>query len=202
MLWQSLVLVIAFGAIFAWQNTSAAQYTVQFLGAAIVLYLLLFARRKGKTFLSAATDGTLAILILTVVMFLLVFATGALNSPLFFLLYFLGFGIAFVFEPPVVFVYILGTIAVFVPEAMKDDIWSNGLRLGSLVLISPLAFFFGKEFRNGEAQDKTIEHMEKTEEKVADDIAKDAIEALETETDPQTITKLNKIIEASEKLRS
>lgn len=60
-------------------------------------------------------EGPWGIFLLNTVIFLLIFSTGSIDSGLFFLLYFLGFGIAFVFEPAVTFIFIVGTVFIFLP---------------------------------------------------------------------------------------
>jgi len=105
-------------------------------------------------------EGPWGIFILNTVIFLLIFATGSLNSPLFFLLYFLGFGIAFVFEPAMTFVFALGAILIFIPDALKADTLVNLLKIGSLILISPLAFFFGLQYRANDQKTEAIEALE------------------------------------------
>lgn len=147
---QSALIILSFVFVFIWQQTSLSQYTIQILGLFIFLFLLLSAFRKKSGW---------SFFFLTSIVLLMIFATGALNSNLFFLLYFLSFGIAFVFEPVTVFIFLLGTLLIFLPAALKDDIMGNFIKLGSLVLISPLAFFFGREFRREEKQEQIISDM-------------------------------------------
>lgn len=51
----------------------------------------------------------------------------------------------------------------------------NMLMIGSLILVSPLAFFFGKGYQAEEAQEKKIKKMEQSAVK----IEKDAMDILE-----------------------
>src|SRR3989338_352398 len=82
--------------------------------------------------------------VITIVLFF-VFITGKLSSGLFFLLYFITFGLVFVFEPTTVFVFVLGIVAIFLPEILSNAVYENIAKVGSIVLVSPLAFFFGRE---------------------------------------------------------
>ncbi len=201
---QSLIIALSFLVVYLWEQTPLANYTVPFLGFLVFIYLLLSARKKGKAFLSMGGDGPWGIFILNSLIFLLVFSTDGIYSPIFFLLYFLGFGIAFIFNPAVVFVFVLGAILVFIPQALKDDVYGNMLRLGSLVLISPLAFFFGKEYRKTDQQKTEIEAMEERAKEAADTISEDVEEILEEEKQAlkgKDIEKLNEILEETEDLR-
>lgn len=148
---QSSLLTLSFLFVFLWQQASLSQFTIQILGLFIFLFLVLSAFRKKSGW---------SFFFLTSIVLLMIFATGALNSNFFFLLYFLCFGIAFVFEPVTVFIFLIGTILLFLPGAPRDDIMGNFIKLGSLVLISPLAFFFGREFRREEKQEQIISDMQ------------------------------------------
>jgi hypothetical protein len=201
---QSLVLILSFVFVFVWKETPLINYTVALSGVLIVAYILLSARKKGKGFLDMGGEGPWGIFFLNTIILLLIFSTGGIDSILFFLLYFLGFGIAFVFEPAVTFVFVLGVILVFVPDAIKGDLLVNSLKLGSLLLISPLAFFFGKEYRKTDKQDETIEALEERTKEAADTIAEDIEEVIKDEKETlkgADMEKLNEILEETEDLR-
>src|SRR5579864_225681 len=143
---HTILLFLAFGSVFIWEETFLADYTIQALATLVFLYLLFaFIRRKrnptGELFGNASD-----IFILTTAILLLINITGNLYSPLFFLVYFLGFGITFIFEPVSVFVFTIGTVLIFLPQALKNNSIESYIRLGSVVLISPLAYFFGQEY--------------------------------------------------------
>lgn len=201
---QSLVLILSFIIVFAWQQTFFSTYTVPVIGFLIFLYLFLSARKRGKGFLTLGGEGPWGIFALNTLVLLLVFSTGAINSPIFFLLYFLGFGIAFVFEPLVVFVFVVGVILLFFQEALETDMAINLIKLGSLLLISPLAFFFGNEYRLSDRQSAKLEALKERSKDAGEIIAKDVEEVLEEEKgvlDEKTTEKLDEILEEAEELR-
>ncbi len=201
---QSLILILSFVIIYIWQQTPLSTYTIPILGLLIFVYLLLSARKKGKGFLNMGGEGPWGIFILNTLIFLLIFSTDGLYSPIFFLLYFLAFGIAFVFEPASVFIFILGSALVFLPQALTDDVMGNMLRLGSLLLISPLAFFFGNEYKKSEQSEAKIEAMEERAKDAADTITENVEEILEDEKETlkdKDVEKLNEILEETEDLR-
>src|SRR3989344_838698 len=115
---QSLVLIISFAIIYIWQKTPLSEYTIPALGFLVFLFILTSARKKKISAVGSFTksESTL-IFTLNTVIFLLIFSTGGFSSSLFFILYFLGFGIAFIFEPQTVFVFTLGAFLIFLPEA-------------------------------------------------------------------------------------
>lgn len=202
---QSVLLILSFGAVYIWQQTPASQYTIPVLGFLIFLYLLLSARKKGSGLLTLGGEGPWGVLILNTIILLLIFATGVLDSNLFFLLYFLGFGVSFVFEPGTVFVFILLSFALFLPEALKTETMENLIKIGSLLLISPLAFFFGKEFRREEKQEEKLIELKERSKDAADTISSDVEEVLQDEKDvlkSKDVEKLNEILEETEDLRA
>lgn len=200
---QSLLLTISFALIFAWQNTFFSQYTIQILGFLIFLYLISTAKRRGKP-LDMLGNSTLSIFVLNTVIFLLIFSTGGFSSSLFFLLYFLVFGIAFIFEPATVFVFVLGSALIFFPQTIRDNVLENLIRIGSLVLISPLAFFFGREYVKGERQDEATFAIKERTKDAADTISSDVEGLLKDKKEvlkSKDVEKLNEILEETENLR-
>lgn len=176
---QAGLLLLSFLFIFAWQNTLLSQYTVQVLGALIFCYLLLSMLKKDdahkKSFnpIDLASQGYWGIMILNTIIVLFVIATGGFNSMLFFLLFFLAFAIAFAFEPIIVFVFVLGTVALFLPDALQSDEIRNVIMLASLVFLSPLAYFFGKEQRKEQEESKALEAIQEDTTQAADAIIQD-----------------------------
>ncbi|MCL5435291.1 MAG: hypothetical protein M1405_02795 [Patescibacteria group bacterium] len=201
---QALVLILSFVLVFVWQNTPLSGYTVQILGVLVVVYLIISARRKGQGFLTMGGEGPWGIFILNTIILLLVFATGSISSSLFFLLYFLGFGIAFVFEPPAIFIFIVGAVLVFLPDALRGDAFGNFIKVGSLLLISPLVYFFGREYRKSDKEEADIEALEERTKEAADTISEDVEEVIKDEKanlKEQDVQKLNEILEETEDLR-
>lgn len=201
---QCFILVLSFSVVYIWQNSPLKEYTVQLLGLFIALYLIVVAKRKGKTFLQLGRDGGIGIFILNTLVFLLIFATGGLNSALFFILYFIAFGIAFVFDPLCVFVFIAGSILIFIPDAQAGDFTANALKIASIALVSPLAFFFGKEYQKSDLQDEKINAIEERAKEASNNISKDVEEIIEDEKEvlkQEDLDKLNEILEETEDLR-
>ena len=202
---QSFILLLSFIIIFVWQNSFLATYTVPLLGGMIALYLIIAARKKGAGFLSLGGEGPWGIFLLNTVIFLLIFSTGSITSPLFFLLYFLGFGVAFVFEPVITFVFVLGAVIVLLPDALQNDVTDSLIKLSSLILISPLAFFFGREYRQNEKENEEIEALKERTKDSADTISEDIEEVIKDEREnlkDKDMQKLNEILEETEDLRA
>lgn len=199
-IWQSLILIFSFLLVFIWQQTDLSQYTIQTLGFLIFLYLVIYMRGKKLSF---ANDG-LSVFILQSAIMLIIFASGGLSSMFFFLLYFLSFGIGLVFEPAAVFVFALAAIAVFLPDISKDDTAANMIKIASIVLISPLGFFFGREYQKAQEQEERVETTIESSKEAADAIAHDVEDVLDEEKNvlkEDDVEKLNDILEETEALR-
>ncbi len=202
-LYHSILLIIAFAVIFGWSQTILTNYTIQFLAFLIVTYFVSsFIRRKRKKD-SPQFGADSDIILLTIAIFLTITITGDIYSPLFFLLYFLGFGITFIFQPATVIIFVLGTFAVFLPEALKNGSLESFIRLSSIIIIAPLAFFFGEGYREKETAEDELEAMEERDADSAATISHDVAEVLkDQEALPQKdVQKLNEILEETETLR-
>lgn len=101
-------------------------------------------RRKKQPF--AKINLTLDAVVFTMVILLLIASTGGLTSPLFFLIYFLMFGLALLFEPAITFSLALAMVLFFLLQPTKEEPLIEALQLLSLLLITPLAMFFGKQY--------------------------------------------------------
>ncbi len=202
-LWHFLTLLASFLFIFIWEQTLLADFTIQLLGVLVFLYLLLtIIRRKKKQINNFG--GMSDIFLLNTALFLLISLTGNLYSPLFFLLYFLGFGITFIFEPAAVFIFTIGAVCIFLPEILKNLALESFLRIGSLVLIAPLAFFFGASYKDRDKEEAQVDALQERTKDAADTIAKDVETVIKDGKDKlgtKDVEKLNEILEESEQLR-
>ncbi len=202
---QVSLLVLSFVLVFFWRFLQLSDLTVPVIGVLVAAYLVLSLRKRGKGFLTMGGEGPWGIFILNTLIFLLIFSTGGFNSLLYFLLYFLAFGIAFVFAPSMVFVFVLGTIVIFLPDALKTDLLNSGLKLGSLLLLSPLAYFFGAQYRKTDQEEEKVEALEERTKEAADTIAEDIEEVVKDEKanlKGPDLEKLNEILEETEDLRA
>jgi hypothetical protein len=201
---HTLLLIVSFAVAFIWSNTVLETYTVQALAVLVLAYLVISFVRRKKNPKAEGFSSSSDIFILNTAIMLLITITGNLYSPLFFLLYFLGFGITFLFEPETVFVFTIGVILVFLPEALKNGSIESYIRIGSVVLISPLAYFFGREYKDRDAEEAAIEAMQDRSTDAANTIATDVKKILEDERDmlkDKDVEKLNEILEETETLR-
>lgn len=186
---HSLFLLTAVVLAFFWTNSpTLSPYTLQLVAAFVLLFFLnqFFFRRQRKNKIPFAQRTTLTIdgMILTLVVMLLVYSTGGLTSPLFFLVYFLMFGLALIFEPLITLTLASAMILFFLLTPTKQEPLNEALQLFSLLLITPLALFFGSQYLKLLESEEKIkilkEEAEITEEQIA-----------QTETNTLLWTSLN-----------
>lgn len=202
---QSVYLFLPFLAAYLWQISPASNYTLEVIALLIAIYLIISARKRFKNG-TIFFGGTIDVLIFTLIILLIVLATGNYSSGVFFLLYFICFGISFVFEPIQVFVFVIYTAALFtaLQYTQTDYITSNFLKLGSLFLIAPLSFFFGRELKQEEKEISELEAMDERNQDSANVISKNISEVIENEKSTiksKDVEKLNEVLEESETLR-
>jgi hypothetical protein len=119
-------------------------YGLQIAALMMIVYVgLSFLIRKH--ILSTDIKVTLDVLIFSLTTSLLVFTTGGFNSPVFFLSYFLLFGVS-LFSSPITATAITITFALLFLVAPKTDFWLDLLQIGSLLAIAPLSVLFGKQY--------------------------------------------------------
>lgn len=208
-IFHTILLLLSFGFAYVCafasigNQISLSSYTIPIIGLLVFGYLLISYIRKRFFNNKLGFKSWIDIIILNTVILLLIQSTGELYSPLFFLLYFLGFGITFVFEPPIIFVFIIAAILLFLPEAFKNQSLESFLRLGSLFLISPLAYFFGQEYKEKEKEKEKIENLKNEIKNTTETIENEASEILKNEKDSieqDTTKKIINIISKTKKL--
>ena len=137
-----LILTIAFS--FIWTNNPGmSNFSLQLVGLLAVIFFFhdLISRKTSqnnpiRTYRSMSNS-----IILTLLTLLLILSTNGLNSPLFFILDFLVFGLSLFFYPSLGFSFSLALILAFL---LNNDLASTHAltNLISLILIAPFARFF------------------------------------------------------------
>lgn len=198
---DALIMLGSFILVFIWQNSQLAEYSIPFVGFLVFLFLLISFKRKQNLNLG----GPVNFFILNTILLLFIFSTGGIESPLFFLIYFLLFAAAFIMDPRSVFIIPIGLIIIFWSQIFEKDVTANIIKMASISILSPLAYFFGIQFKkNDNASDEILKTKERTVTS-ADEISSDVKEVIESgksKLNPREINKLNEILEETKELRS
>ncbi len=161
---HSLFLLSAIILTWFWTtNPELSLYNLQLIAIFVVLYFVSHFLTR-----SAPTTSAIDAIIFTVVILLEISSTGKLNSPLFFLIYFLLFAVSLLFEPLVTIVLTAAILIFFWP----NPFFLNGLvQLFSVVLILPLSLFLGRQYLKVLEAHKQIKILKKEGEKLGQSIA-------------------------------
>ncbi len=134
-------------------NEPLNYYLPQIIALVVILYIfyLNFSKRKD----SGSKLGRIEGYLFAFIILLLVFATGSAQSPVFFLVYFMIFGISFIIEPYLsllfsllLSIFLLSSVTVFEAQTVLNSL--------SIIFISPLSTFFGKLYLNSLADKKRV----------------------------------------------
>lgn len=176
---HSAFLIAAVVLVFVWTNTpSLSVYTIQLIALFVLAYFInqFYMRRKKQPF--SKINLTLDAVVFTMVILLLIASTGGLTSPLFFLIYFLMFGLALLFEPAITLSLALAMVLFFVLQPTKEAPMIEALQLLSLLLITPLAMFFGKQYLKVLENEEKIKILEEETEIMEEQIEQEETDIL------------------------
>lgn len=154
-------------------------YNFQLIGLLVIIYFLyhIFLEKR----VLAKTEGqvlNVKSFIFTAVIILFISSTGGIESPFFFLLYFLSIGIALLLRPVISVFLVIALTIYFLPNINEGDFTTNLIKISSLLMIAPLAIFFARQYLKSQEQNKKIlifrnaQRVYKSElEKIQSDIA-------------------------------
>lgn len=107
-------------------------------------------------------------------------------------------------DPRAVFIFPIGVIIVFWSQIFLGDTTSHLIKIASLSLLTPLAYFFGKQFKINEKQEDAVVQTKERAVEAADEISKDVEEVIKKDSDKldqNDVQTLNDILEETESLR-
>lgn len=142
---HSVFLGLAIMATFIWtKDPTLSSYNLQLTGALVLLYFVFrMINTARRSLISSSFPSTI---ILTVVSLLLVFSTGGIVSPLFFILNFLLFALSLLFEPIQTVITSFILIGVFAWDNYSHINTQGIINLLSLALMTPLAAIFSRTY--------------------------------------------------------
>jgi len=126
-----LYLIVSFVA-YLFSISPLSPFTPQFISLLSVVFLIFSLFKKH-----------LSLHLIAFIISLIIFDSNGLNSPFFFLIYFLLFTIAFQNPPTTTLTYSLGLILIL---SQSLDSTTSLIPLASLLFITPLSWFIGKQY--------------------------------------------------------
>ena len=142
---HALFLGLAIATTYIWSKDSTLSlYNLQLTGALVLLYFVFrMINTSRRSIISSSFPSTI---ILTVISLLLVFSTGGLISPLFFILSFLLFATALLFEPIQAATTSVVLIGLFTWDNYTRMNTQGTINIISLGLTTPLAIIFSRTY--------------------------------------------------------
>ena len=148
---HSLILILIVGTTFVFPSSFFAQFDLQISAA---LFIVFFIMRKfiGNRIKSHLMES----IIFTFIILLTINTTGGINSPFFFLLYFLLFSLSLLLEPVVSITTTLSLMVCFMFTLPPGQSLKSLLPIFSLAFLTPFAMFMGQEFVESQKLKTTI----------------------------------------------
>lgn len=160
---ESISIVLSVGFVFFVVQAGFSNYSSYLLALLIIFYAIYISMKKrSKSASNLFSSSPLELFGIITITLLILSLTNGLFSPLFFFLYFILFLLAFMNEPLTIWIFALSMLLYFVPQASTNLTTDTFIKLGSLLLIAPIAFFVGKELERRQLLNRKIES--KTEE--------------------------------------
>lgn len=182
---RSLILALTIIAVFIWTSSPELNsYNLQLTGALVLLYFvskLLFRPTTHPFFLTT--------LVLISIVLLLIFSTGGVNSPIFFILDFLLFAIALLLAPYQAFLASFLLVSIFFIQNLSNISSTLIVDLLSLILVTPLAVIFSKIYLKNLVSEGKISILQ---EAIKDE-QEDSLLWITTTAKPSLATSLNSL---------
>ncbi len=169
-LFVAFTLTLTSAVVFFWVQSPLSTYNLQ-LTALLAILFLASQKFLGHHLLA----HPLNLVIFSTVTLLLVSETGGLESPIFFVVYFLLFGTALLSSTPIVLTLTLLIMIFFSPSLVSIN---AVIQLLSLLLITPLAIFFGRQYLQLLDQQGEIIFLKKANETNQKNLAQQETNAL------------------------
>jgi len=143
-------------------------FSLQITGLTVSLYIVVsFLIRKKIVSINVKVMSD--IIIFSFAVSLILFSTGGFNSPIFFLTYFLLFGLSLLSSPitSVVAAIIFTVLFVLSP---RTDLWMEILQIISLIAIAPISAVFGRQYLEIVKDEQKISALKNVSQDFAEEI--------------------------------
>lgn len=143
-----MLLLLAVGLSYILSNTLGKTHDLELTALFTIVFIIhrrFIPARKYSEHIS--THHVIDSILFTFICMNVVLTTGGLQSPLFFLIYFLLFALGLMLEPVISITTALGIIAIFIPYMPQGSQLIDLTPLLALPFLVPFAVFLGSEYR-------------------------------------------------------
>lgn len=195
---ESISVVLGVTLVFLVQNTIFSDYASYLLALLIIFFTIYISvKKRSKKASDLFSGGAVEIFCITSIIIFIVALTGGLSSPLFFFIYFLIFLLAFMCASTTIWVFVICIVFFFIPEASNNPSIQTFIKIFSVLLISPIAYFINKELERRQLLTRRIQ--EKTDDIIHDAQALKDDSSLKT---PEETEVIDEIIEEASSLKN
>lgn len=177
-------------------KSSPLESQISFILAVLIILGIVYMaiqRRKGGSYNMLFSGKTGEIFFISTIVLLMIEITGGVDSPVYFLNYFLLFGLPLISSPLTSLIFTGSIILFYIPDLIRTFNTDILLRIGSILLLLPLSYFLSNELMKRQRENTMLKEKAKEIEENA--------QALETdEDDIDAREKLDEIIETAEEL--
>jgi hypothetical protein len=140
-IFHSIILIITIALSFCLVNTRFFQYDLQITALIFITYFII-----KKIFPRLDSRRVADSIIFTLLILNIVNSTGGINSPLFFLNYFLIFALSLILEPVISITSTLTLVIFYLLNLPTDQSIKELLPIFSLPFLTPFAMFLGQQY--------------------------------------------------------
>lgn len=152
--------------IFIWSISPLSQYSVQLIALLMIVFISKHILRHR---VSLKQENFIDSIIFTSLILTIVSVSGGLNSPLFFLVYFLLFVLSIILTPVIPLIVSFALIIFFLFSTVVESP-AQFLPLLSFPLITPLAVYFGRQYQKNLYQRQDIMHLSESAKRETTDV--------------------------------
>lgn len=150
---HSFILMLVMGASFIFSKSQLSNYQLQVSALFFIVYFLL---KKFSNEKSIFEHKLFDAIVFTFIIISIVITTGGINSPFFFLTYFLIFALTLLLEPLIAISTTLSLVILFLLSIPEGQTLDALIPLFALPFLSPFALFLGQEYQKVLQQKKQI----------------------------------------------
>lgn len=176
-------------------KSSPLENQMSFILATVIVFGIIYIviKRRSQSYNVLFSGSPVEIFFISTITLIMIEVTGGADSQLYFLNYFLLFGLPLISSPVTSLIFAGSMIIFYVPDLMRDLNTSVVLKIGSILLLLPLSYFVSNELMKRQRENENIKERAAEIEQAAEDLEAD-------EEDLEARDKLDKIIDSAQKL--
>lgn len=135
------ILIVTITLAFFYSKSGLAQYDLQI---SAMLFIIFFVVRK--LFIQSSKSKLVESVLFTFIVVSIILSTGGVQSPFYFLIYFLLFSLSLILEPVISITTTLALIIFFLITLPQNQDLAGLMPIFSLAFLTPFALLLGQEF--------------------------------------------------------